>query len=159
MLLQNIDEPSAIYLVSGLPAPDGLFEAQRLDVKSGARASARIRIGPNTPYLPFDSAESTGIPAIEFRGLTIGRPTPYILRFPGPGGPGFHFVDSATGVMHIAAETGKGRRTLLSVTLVNSSRMPEIRSHLWSDRSRGLAAFFWREGGLWTLYLFSLTPT
>jgi hypothetical protein len=159
MLLQNIDEPAAIYLVSGLPGSDGLFEALRLDVNSGARSSARIRFGPNSAYLPFDSAEAVGIPAIEFRGLTIGRPTPHLLSFPGPGGPGFHFVDSATGVMHIAAGTGNDRRTLLTLTLINSSRMPEMRSHLWSDRARRLAAFFWREGDIWTLYLFSLTPT
>jgi hypothetical protein len=96
---------------------------------------------------------------MEFRGLTIGRPTPHLLSFPGPGGPGFHFVDSATGVMHIAAGTGDGRRTLLTLTLINSSRMPEMRSHLWSDRARRLAAFFWRRGDVWTLYLFSLVPT
>jgi hypothetical protein len=159
MLLQNVSEPAAIYLVSGLPGTDGLFEALRLELKSGVRSPTRIRIGPNTAYLAFDSAESTGIPAIEFRGLTLGRPTPHILRFPGPGGPGFHLVDSATGVMHIVADTGKGKRTLLTVTLINSSRMAEIRSHLWSDRARRLAAFFWMEGGLWTVYLFSLTPT
>ena len=159
MLLQNINEPTAIYLVTGLPGSDELFEALRLDVNSGVRSSTRIRFGPNTAYIPFDSAESVGVPAIEFRGLRIGRPTPHILHFPGPGGPGFHFVDSATGVMHIAAETGNGRRTLLTLTLINSSRAPEIRSLLWSDRSRRLAAFLWREADSWTLYLFTLNPT
>lgn len=158
MLLQNINEPTAIYLVTGLPAPDGLFEALRVEMKSGTRSSTRIRFGPDTAYIPFDSAESTGFPAIEFQGLRIGRPTPHILRFPGPGGPGFHLVDSATGVMHIVAGTGNGRRTLLTLTLMNSSRMPEMRSHLWSDRSKRMAAFFWRTGDVWTLYLFSLTP-
>src|SRR5574341_469885 len=157
-LRQNINEPAVIYLVTGLPASDGLFEALRLDVNSGARSSARIRFGPNTAYIPFDSAENVGIPAIEFRGLTIGRPTPHLFRFPGPGGPGFHFVDSATGVMHITAGTRNGRRTLLTLALINSSRMQEMRSHLWSDRARRLAAFLWRDGDIWTLYLFSLIP-
>ncbi len=159
MLLQNINEPGAIYLVTGLPGPDELFEALRVDMKSGVRSSTRIRFGPNTAYIPFDSAESTGIPAIELHGLRIGRPTPHILRFPGPGGPGLHLVDSANGMMHIVAETRNGRRTLLTLTLMNSSRMPEMRSHLWSDRSKRLAAFFWRADDTWTLYLFSLTPT
>ncbi len=158
-LLQNINEPAAIYLATGLPGSDGQFEALRLDVNSGARSSARIRFGPDTAYIPFDSAENSGIPSMEFRGLTIGRPTPHLLSFPGPGGPGFHFVDSATGVMHIAAGSGDGRRTLLTLTLINSSRMPEMRSHLWSDRAKRLAAFFWRRGDIWTLYLFSLIPT
>lgn len=158
MLLQNINEPAAIYLVTGLPGSDGLFEALRLDVNSGARSSSRIRFGPNTAYIPFDSAENAGIPAIEFRGVTIGRPTPHLFRFPGPGGPGFHFVDSATGVMHITTGTDNGRRTLLTLTLINSSRMQEIRSRLWSDRARRLAAFLWWKSDIWTLYLFSLTP-
>jgi hypothetical protein len=157
-LLQNINEPTAIYVVSGVPGPDGLFEALRLDVNSGARSPARIRFGPNTAYMPFDSAELTRIPAIEFRGLTHRRPTLHLFVFPGPGGPGFHFVDSATGVVHIVAGTGTSRRTLLTLTLINSNKMPEIRSLLWSNRSRRLAAFLWREADSWTLYLFSLIP-
>jgi hypothetical protein len=159
MLLQNINEPAAIYIVTGLPGSDGLFEALRLDVNGGARISARIRFGPNTAYLPFDSAENAGIPAIELRGLKLGRPTAHLFTFPGPGGPGFHFVDSATGVAHIVGGTGNSRRTLLTLTLINSSRMPEMRSRLWSDRSRRLAAFLWRTDEIWTLYLFSLIPT
>lgn len=158
-LVQNIDEPNAIYIVSGLPGPDGLFEALRLDVNSGARSPARIRYGPNTTYMPFDSAYNSGIPAIEFHGLTHRRPTLHLLVFPGPGGPGFHFVDSATGVVHIVAGTGNSKRTLLTLALINSSKVPEIRSLLWSDRSRRLAAFLWREADSWTLYLFSLIPT
>lgn len=158
-LLQHINEPGVIYIVTGMPGSDGLFDALRLDVKSGARSSARIRFGPNTAFIPFDSAEAVGLPALEFRGLRHRRPTPYLFKFPGPGGPGFDFVDSATGVVHIVAGTGAGKRTLLTLTLINSSSMPEMRSLLWSDRSRRLAAVFWRESGLWTLYLFSLLPT
>jgi hypothetical protein len=157
-LLQNIDEPAAIYVVFGLPGDDGLFEAVRLDANSGARSTARIRFGPNTSYLPFDSAEVVGIPAIELHGLTHRRPTFHLFTFPGPGGPGFHFVDSATGVLHVVAGTGSGRRTLLTLTLINSSSLPEIRSLLWSDRSRRFAAFLWREADIWKLYLFSLIP-
>ena len=55
-LLQHINEPGAIYIVTGMPGPDGLFEALRLEVKSGARSSARIKFGPNTAFIPFDSA-------------------------------------------------------------------------------------------------------
>lgn len=158
-LLQNINDPAAIYIVTGMPGSDGLFDALRLDVKSGARSSARIKFGPNTAFIPFDSAETVGIPAMEFRGLRHRRPTPYLVKFPGPGGPGFDFVDSATGVVHIVAGTGTSRRTLLAITLINSSSMPEMRSLLWADRSRRLAAVLWRESDLWTLYLFSLMPT
>lgn len=155
-LLQNVDEPDAIYVVSGPPGADGRFEAFRLEIHGGARSPARIRFGPRTAYLPFDSAELTGIPAVDFRGMTLRRPVLHLFTFPGPGGPGFHLVDSATGVVHVVAGTGKGRHTLLTLHLVNSSSLPEIRSLLWSDRSRSLAAFLWREGGTWTLYLFPL---
>ena len=157
-LVQNIDEPTAIYVVLGVPGPDGLFAALRVDVNSGARSSARIRFGPNTTYRQFDSAEVTGFPAIEFHGLTHRRPTFYLLRIPGPGGPGIDFVDSATGVVRIVAGTGTGKRTLLTLTLINSRKMPVIRSLLWSNRSRSLAAFLWREADGWTLYLFPLAP-
>ncbi len=157
-LVQNIDEPAAIYIVSGVTGPDGLFEALRVDVNSGARSSVQIRIGPNTTYIPFDSAELTGMPAVEFHGLTHRRPTLHLLVFPGPGGPGLHFVDSAIGVVDIVAAAGPGKRILCTITLVNSSKMPEIRSLLWSNASRRLAAFLWREADSWTLYLFSLTP-
>lgn len=158
-LLQNINEPAAIYIVSGLPGPDGLFDAIRLDVKNGARTPARIQFGPNTAYRPFDSAETTGIPAMEFRGLAHRRPTFHLFSFPGPGGPGFHAVDSATGTVHIVGGTGPARRTLLTQVVINSSKMPELRSLLWTNRTRTLAAFLWRESGLWNLYLFSLSPT
>lgn len=156
LLLQNMNEPDAVYIVTGLPEPDGRFDVLRLDVNSGARSSARIRFGPDTDYLPFDLAENVGIPAIELHGMMHRRPTPYLFRFPGPGGPGFKFVDSATGVLHVIAGTGKSRRTLLTLTLINSSRVPEMRSLLWSDQSRRLAAFLWREADIWTLYLFPI---
>jgi hypothetical protein len=158
-LLQNFNEPTVLYIVSGVRGPDGLFEALRMDINSGARSPARIRMGPDTTYVPFDSAELTGIPAVEFRGLTVRRPTFHLFVFPGPGGPGFHFVDSATGAAHVVAGTGTGKRTLLTLTLINSSKMPEMRTLLWSNRSRRLAAFLWRQADSWTLYLFSLAPT
>lgn len=158
LLLQNIQEPDVIYLVSGLTGSDGRFEALRLDVTSGARSPARIQIGPGTPYLTFDSAETGENPALEFRGLALRRPTPHLFTFPEPGGPGFHAVESATGVVHVVTGTGTGRRSRLALTLINSSRMPEIRTYLWSDKSRRLVAFYWRDSDHWTIYLFSMTP-
>lgn len=157
-LLQNINEPAAIYLVSGLPGPDGRFGALRLDVNSGARSTMRIRFGPDTAFLPYDSAEVTGFPAVEFHGVTLRRPTFHLLTFPGPGGPGFHLVDSATGVMQVVLRTGNTSRLLLTRSVINSSRMPEMRTFLWVDRSRKLAAFLWPEADRWTLTLFSLIP-
>lgn len=155
-LLQVINEPAAIYIVSGLPGSDGLFEAVRLDMNSAARSSTRIRFGPDTAYVPFDSAEATGNPAIVFHGVALRRPTFHILAFPGPGGPGFHLVDSATGAVHIVAGTGNSRRTLLTLTVINSKRISEMGACLWVDRSRKIAAYLWQENAIWTLSLFSL---
>ena len=159
LLLQNIKEPGAIYIVPGAQGSDGLFEAVRLDVKSGARSSARILFGPDTAFMPFDSAEVVGIPAIELHGLSLPRPTFHLLTFPGGGGPGFHLVDSATGVVHVVVRTPTTRRTLLTRTVVNSSGMLEMKSQLWSDRARRLAAFLSPGADGWTLYLFALGPT
>ncbi len=154
-LFQHINEAAAIYAVPGFRGDDGLFEAVRVDVKSGARAPARIMFGPNTDFIPFDAAETTGVPAVELRGVSIPRPTFHLFTFPGDGrGPGFHQVESATGVMHVVAPVT--RRTLLTRTVVNSSRMPEMASLLAVDRARRLAAFLWQRRERWTLYLFSL---
>src|SRR5713101_3153939 len=54
MLLQHVDEPAAVYIVPGFQGSDGLFEALRLDVHSGARSSARILFGPSSSYMPFE---------------------------------------------------------------------------------------------------------
>jgi len=158
-LLQNVNEPGAIYIVPGIQGSDGLFEALRLDVNSGGRSSVRILFGPDSAYLPFESAEVVGHPTIELHGLSLSRPTFHLLTFPGGGGPGFHLVESATGVAHVVARTPTADRTLLTRTAINSSSMLEMRSLLWSDRARRLAAFLSREADGWTLYLFSLGPT
>lgn len=158
-LLQNINEPTAIYIVSGLPGSDGRFGALRLDVHSGVRSTTLIRFGPNTAYIPFDSAEVTGVPAIEFHGVSLRRPTFHLLTFPSQGGPGFHLVDSATGTLHIVAGTGSSRRTLLTRTVINSNRISEMGACLWIDRSRKIAAYLWHENAIWTLSLFSLVST
>lgn len=155
---RKTDDPAAIYVVSGLPASDGRFDALRLDLESGARSSARIAFGPATDYQPFDQAEHAGTAGIELHGLLLRRPTPSLFRIPGPGGPALELVDSATGVLHMVAGTGAGKRTLLSLTVVNSSRMEEVRSQLWSDRSKGVAAFSWPEADSWRLYVFALSP-
>jgi len=157
-LLQNVNEPGAVYIVPGLQGADGLFEALRLDVNSGGRSSARILFGPGSDYVPFESAEVVGSPTIELHGVSLQRPTFHLFTFPDGGGPGFHAVNSATGVAHVVVRTPT-TRTLLTRTVINSSRMLEMRSLLWSDRARRLAAFLSREPGGWTLYLFSLVPT
>ena len=67
-------------------------------------------------------------------------------------------IGPATGVLRVVAGTGAGKRTLLSLTVVNSSRMEEVRSQLWSDRSKSIAAFSWPEADSWRLYVFALKP-
>lgn len=158
MLLGKIDDPAAIYVVGGSPTSDGRFDALRLDLETGARSSARIAFGPSTSYQPFDPAEHAGTAGFELQGLLLRRPTPYLMKFPGPGGPGLELVDSATGVLRVVAGAGAGRRILLSLTVINSSRLAEMKSFLWSDRSKRVAAFLWPEAGSWHLYVFALSP-
>lgn len=153
-LLQHRDEPRSVYVVTGKQTPDSRFEAVRVDVASGKRAAAHIRFGPDTPFVPFDSAQAVGTLAIELHGVSLRRPTFHLLSFPSGGGPGFHAVDSATGVARVVTRTGK---TLLTRTLINSRALPEMRAAQWSDRARRLAAFLVPRGEGWTLYLFSVT--
>jgi hypothetical protein len=154
LLLQREDEPGSVYVVPGKLPVDGQFEAVRVELKSGARSGTRIRFGPGTPFIPFDSAETTGTPALELRGLAIARPTLHLFSFPDGGGPGFHREESATGMVRVSAKA-QGR-LLLERSVINSSALPEMRALLWSDRSRRLAAFLSRETRGWTLYLFSV---
>ena len=157
-LFRTTNDPAAIYVLRGVPGSDGRFDALRLDLNSGARSSARIALGPGTDFRPFDLAEHAGTAGIELHGLLLRRPTPSLFRVPGPGGPALELVDSATGVLRLVAGTGAGKRTLLSLTVVNSSRMEEVRSQLWSDRSKSIAAFSWPEADSWRLYVFALKP-
>lgn len=157
-LLRKTDDLAAIYVVGGGPTSDGRFDALRLDLESGVRSSARIAFGPSTSYQPFDQAEHAGTAGFELQGLLLRRPTPYLFRFPGPGGPGLELVDSATGVLRVVAGAGASRRTLLSLTVVNSSRLAEVTSFLWSDRSKRIAVFLWPEANSWHLYVFALSP-
>jgi hypothetical protein len=61
-------------------------------------------------------------------------------------------------VIRVVARTPTAPRTLLTRTVINSSSMPEMKSLLWVDRARRLAAFLSREPNGWTLYVFSLSP-
>lgn len=157
-LLRKTDEPAAIYVLVDGPGPDGQFNALRLDLTSGARSSMQIAIGPATSFRPFERAQSAGTANIELHGVLLRRPTPYLFRLPGPGGPALDLVDSATGVLQVVAGTGATMRTLLHLTVINSSRMEEVRSQLWSDRSKSIAAFSWPHGDGWRLYVFALQP-
>jgi hypothetical protein len=150
-------EPGAVYVVpAAQPDASGLFEATRVEIRDGARTSVRIAIGPDSGYVPFLSAEVTGMPAVELRGVTIPRPTFHLFTFPSNGGgPGFHLVDSSTGVVEVVVAR-PSRRVVLTRTVVNSSTVRETASRLWSAPSGGLVAFLWGQPGGWTIYLLSM---
>jgi hypothetical protein len=157
VLCEDVTEPAAIYVVSGVQRADGLFEALRLDLQNGSRSAAGILLGPKAACVPFDSAEVVGFPIIELHGISLPHPTFHLFTFPGGGGPGFDWGRTATGVVHVVAAQGPRARTLLTMTVFNSGRLPEMRSQLSSNRSRRLAAFLWRQPEGWVLYLFPLT--
>lgn len=158
-LLRKTGDPAAIYVVHGLPASDDRFDAIRLDLESGIRSSTRIIFGPGTEYEFFDEAEHAATANIELDGLLLRRPTPILFTIPATGGPALEFVDSATGVLRVVVGAGASKRTVLRLTVVNSSRVAEMRALLWSDRQQRVAAFLWRVNYNWHLYVFPLNPS
>ena len=106
---------------------DGLFEALRLDVKSGVRSSVRILFGPGSAYVPFESAEVVGNPTIELHGLSLGPPHLPSLEVSGRRRPWI----SPRRFRHRAWYMSSRERRLLLVplltrTIINSSSMLEM---------------------------------
>lgn len=100
-LQRKTDDSAAIYVLRGVPGSDGRFDALRLDLNSGARSSARIAIGPATDFQHFDQAQNAESAVIQLHGLLMRRPTPFLVKIPGPGGLAPQLLDSAIGVLNL----------------------------------------------------------
>lgn len=147
-------DPNAVYAVFDSMRPDERFDATRVDVRTGAQTPAAVAIGPDTGKIPFTEASVR----VTVTGLSLRRPTFHLLRFPEGGGPGFHLVDSDTGVVRMTVGDGATRRTLIERWVFNSSTTGELRSQASTDAAGSIIAVVARSSAGWTLHLFNKFP-
>lgn len=144
----------AVYVVFDGLRNDQRFDALRVDSRSGAQTSTVIAIGPGSGMIPLIEADTR----VAVAGLSLRRPTFHLLRFPAGGGPGFHLVDSDTGVVRLMSGDGAARRTLLERWVLNSSTTGELRSQATTDANGPYVAVVARSSAGWTLHLFDKFP-
>lgn len=145
---------NGVYVVFGAPRPDGLFDATRVEVRTGAQSPAVIAIGPGSAFSPFTEGEIRA----EVTGLSLKRPMFHLLSIPEGRGPGVHYVGSDTGVVRLTTGAGAARRTLVERRVFNSSTTGELRSHASTDAGGQIVAVVSRSSGGWTLHLFHNLP-
>src|SRR5687767_14012696 len=71
-------DPGAVYVVLGGSHPDGLFDATRVDARTGPQSPARIPLGPRSRFSPFIEGEVR----VRVAGLSLRRPTFHLFGFP-----------------------------------------------------------------------------
>jgi hypothetical protein len=90
---------------------------------------------------------------VDVRGLSFSRPEFHLFSFPGNGGgAGFHRVESATGVARVVRPR-TSERPVVTRIVINSASLPEMLSHVTSDRTGRLVAFVSRQQDGWTVYV------
>ena len=146
----NDQDQDAVYVVLGGPRTDGRFDTSRVDARTGQQSRVGIALGPQSGFSPLVEGEVR----LAVTGLSIRRPVFHLLRFPGGGGPGFHLVDSDTGLAKLSIGTGATERTLITRWVFNSSAGAELRSLAATDAKGKYIAVISRTPPGWTLYLF-----
>jgi hypothetical protein len=146
-------DADAVYVVLG-PRDDGHFDARRVDAHTGVQSPAVIALGPTSGFSPFVEGEVQ----TEVAGLSLRRPVFHLFAFPDGRGPGFHLVDSDTGVARLTIGDGAARHTLLTRWVFNSSRTGELRSLATTDPARQYVAVLSQARAGWTLHLFHTHP-
>jgi hypothetical protein len=153
-LYRSDADPHAVYVVFDALRSDKRFDATRVDSRTGAQTQAIVAIGPGSGMVPFTDADVR----VAVAGLSLRRPTFHLLRFPEGGGPGFHLVDSDTGVVRLMTGDGATQRTLIKRWVFNSSTTSELRSQASIDASGRTIAVVARSSAGWTLHLFDKHP-
>ncbi|MEO8380950.1 MAG: hypothetical protein ABI779_14905 [Acidobacteriota bacterium] len=143
-------DSQAVYVVADGPRPDGRFDATRVDTRTGQLSRTAIPLGPRSGFSPFLEAEVR----IDVTGLSFRRPTFHLLSYPDGRGPGFHLVDSHTGLVRLNAGSGTTERTLLTCWVFNSSKVAELRSLASTDAMGNTIAVVSRSPAGWMLHLF-----
>lgn len=149
-LARAVDDEASVYAVLA-PRPDGLFQAIRVDIQSGQQSPAAIPLGPRSRFIPFVD----GNVRVDVRGLSIRRPTFHLFTFPDGRGPGFHFVDSDTGLVVLSTREKSRQRTLITRWVFNSSTVGELASLASMDPSGRFVAVVAKTPAGWKLFLFN----
>lgn len=146
-------DPDGVYVVvPEMPVRDE-FAAIRVSSTTGAQTFVKIALGPSSgtrSCIPTDDVRAT------VDGLRFRRRAPYLWRLPGGGGPGFEYVDSATGRINIVFERAGRTRPLLTRRAYNSDRIVEMLATVSVDPGAHWIAVPIRGSVDWTVAIFRL---
>ena len=147
-------DPDGVYVVVPEMPVGEVFAAIRVSSMTGTQTSVNIQLGPS-------SGTRSCLPSADVRAIVHGvrfqRPGIYLWRFPGGGGPGFEYTDSATGRIDIVFDRPGRTRSLLTRRAFNSDRIVEMLAMVSLDPGAHWIAVPVRGRLDWTLSIFRLT--
>jgi hypothetical protein len=146
-------DPDGVYVVVPAMPVGEEFAAIRVSSTTGRQTSVNIQLGPSSGTrgcLPSDQVRAM------VHGVRFARPGIYLWRFPGGGGPGFEYTDSATGRIDIVFDRPGRTRTLLTRRAYNSDRIVEMLAMISLDPGAHWIAVPLRGHPDWTLSIFRL---
>jgi hypothetical protein len=153
LVVARTADPDGVYaVVPEMPVGEE-FAAIRVSSTTGRQTSVNIRLGPSSgtrSCLPSDDVRAV------VHGLRFRRPGFYLWKFPGGGGPGFEYTDSATGRIGIVFDRPGGARPLLTRRAYNSDRIVEMLAMIFLDPGGNWIAVPLRGELDWTLSIFRL---
>ena len=147
-------DPEGVYVVVPEMPVGEEFAAIRVSSTTGVPTPVKIQLGPSSGTrncLPSDDARA------RVHGVRFQRPGIYLWRFPGGGGPGFEYTDSATGRIDIVFDRPGRTRPLLTRRAYNSDRIVEMLAMVFLDPDAHWIAVPVRGHLEWTLSIFRLT--
>ena len=146
-------DPDGVYVVVPEMPVGEAFAAIRVSSMTGRQTSVNIQLGPSSgtrSCLPSDDVRAI------VHGVRFQRPGMYLWRFPGGGGPGFEYTDSATGRIDIVFDRSGRTRPLLTRRVYNSDRIVEILAMVSLDPDAHWIAVPIHGRSDWTLSIFRL---
>jgi len=147
-------DPDGVYVVVPAMPVGEEFAAIRVSSMTGTQTSVNIQLGPSSgtrSCLPSDDVRAM------VHGVRFARPGIYLWRFPGGGGPGFEYTDSATGRIEIVFDRRGRTRPLLTRRAYNSDRIVEMLAMVSVDPGARWIAVPLRSRLEWTLSIFRLS--
>ena len=147
-------DPDGVYVVVPEMPVGEVFAAIRVSSMTGTQTSLNIQLGPSSgtrSCLPSDDVRAI------VHGVRFRRPGIYLWRFPGGGGPGFEYTDSATGRIDIVFDRPGRTRPVLTRRAFNSDRIVEMLAMVSLDPGGHWIAVPVRGPLDWTLSIFRLS--